>query len=385
MQSPIDWSRILTMLLVVIAGAIVALIAWTLVHAIAHTLLIFILASVVAFMLVPLVDQVERVTRQRWAAVLLVYIGVAAFLVSSFALLAGPFVAQSQSLAQNLPRYIENLQVLVDQADQFFTQYGLSAAGEQAQNQALRYLQESGASLLLNLVNIAGAVANVFLELVLILVIAFYLLLDGQRVRERALALVPADHRSKALFVFESVARVLGGYLRGQLLMALTIGLMAGIGATLFGLPYSLVIGVLAGLFELVPMFGAILGALPALVIALFLPFPTVLWVGLYFLIIQQIENNVLVPRITSHAVGIHPLGAIFALLAGLELGGFIGALFAVPVAGILSVLVGTAYRRVVGVEEPAPRRWWFVRRGRGASPSSSAAPSTASPPSEHS
>src|SRR4051794_39588509 len=115
-------------------------------------------------------------------------------------------------------------------------------------------------------------------------------------------------------------------------------------------------------------MFGAILGALPALVIALFLPFPTVVWVGLYFLIIQQIENNILAPRITSHAVGIHPLGAMFALLAGLELGGFIGALFAVPVAGILSVLVGTAYRNVVGMEEPAPRRWWFVRRGRGAS-----------------
>lgn len=361
----IDWSRVLTILLVIIASAIVGFILWTLVHAIAHTLLMFVLANVVAFMLAPLVDSVERATTRRWLAVLLVYLGVAVLLFSGFALMAGPFVSQSLALAENLPTYIANLQLLVDEIDAFFARFGMTAVGAQAQHQVLRYVQESGAALLLNLVGVVGAVANVLVELVLVLVIAFYLLLDGARIRQRALALVPQEHRPKGLFVLESVARVLGGYLRGQLIMAVTIGGMVGFGATIFGLPYAVVIAVLAGIFELVPMFGAILGAIPAIAIALFQPFPTVIWVALYVFIVQQIENHILVPRIVGQAVGIHPLGAIFALLAGLELGGFLGALFAVPVAGIIYVLVSTAYRRILGVEEPSPRRWWFVRRTR--------------------
>jgi predicted PurR-regulated permease PerM len=130
----------------------------------------------------------------------------------------------------------------------------------------------------------------------------------------------------------------------------------------LLGVPYALVLGVLAGLFELVPVFGPILSAVPAVVVALFAPFPTVLWVILLFFAIQQIESNILGPRITVHVVGLHPLAAMFALLAGLQLAGLLGALFAVLVAGILWALLAAAYRNSVP-ERPAPRRRMFSRR----------------------
>jgi predicted PurR-regulated permease PerM len=126
----------------------------------------------------------------------------------------------------------------------------------------------------------------------------------------------------------------------------------------LHGLPYAVVLGVLAGLFELVPMFGPILSVIPAVLVALFMPFPTVIWVVLFFLVIQQVENNVLAPRISGHAVGLHPLGAMFALLAGFQLAGLLGGLFAVPLAGVLWVLLGAAYRNVV--TEPRPHRPLF-------------------------
>ncbi len=106
-------------------------------------------------------------------------------------------------------------------------------------------------------------------------------------------------------------------------------------------------------------MLGPILSALPALAVAAFLPFPTILWVLLFFVIVQQIESNVLAPRITGHAVGLHPVGAILALLAGLELGGILGALFAVPIVGFLWVMVSALYVRTVNPEaavaEPTP------------------------------
>jgi predicted PurR-regulated permease PerM len=134
----------------------------------------------------------------------------------------------------------------------------------------------------------------------------------------------------------------------------------------LLGLPYAIVLGVLAGLFELVPMFGPILSAVPAVIVALFLPFPTVVWVLLFFLVIQQVENNILVPRISGHAVGLHPLGAMFALLAGFQLAGVLGGLFAVPFAGVVWVLMSAAYRNAVAREEPV-RRWALPRRWRRA------------------
>jgi predicted PurR-regulated permease PerM len=106
-------------------------------------------------------------------------------------------------------------------------------------------------------------------------------------------------------------------------------------------------------------MFGPILSVIPAVLVALFMPFPTVIWVLLFFLVIQQVENNVLAPRISGHAVGLHPLGAMFALLAGFQLAGLLGALFAVPLAGVLWVLLSAAYRNVVA--EPRPRRPAFT------------------------
>src|SRR5207245_5837368 len=104
--------------------------------------------------------------------------------------------------------------------------------------------------------------------------------------------------------------------------------------------------------------FGPILGAIPALLLALLNPFPTVVWVALYFIAIQQVESNILGPRITGHAVGLHPLGAMLALLAGFEVAGILGALFAVPVVGIVWVLIAAVYRRLLhGEAEPTPDR----------------------------
>jgi len=227
-----------------------------------------------------------------------------------------------------------------------------------------RYVTSGGSLLLGDLIHFFTQIASSAFDTILVLVVSFYLLLDGPRLRERSLAVFPAEHRGKAEFVEDALARVLGGYLRGQLVMALTLAVVVGVVMQAIGMPYAVVLGVLAGLFELVPMFGPILSALPALAVALFQPFPMVLWVLGIFVLIQQIESNVLAPRITGHAVGLHPLGAIFALLAGFELEGALGAVFAVPVAGFLWALASTLYRHSRGIPDPEPvQRGWSLRR----------------------
>jgi hypothetical protein len=160
----------------------------------------------------------------------------------------------------------------------------------------------------------------------------------------RALRLLPAATREKWFFVEATLNRVLGGYLRGQILVALTVGIAAGAGCALLGVHYALVIGLLAFLFEFIPIVGPVLGMIPAVLIALFQSPGLALWVVIYFILLQQVETHVIVPRVSGHAVGLHPLGVLLALLAGVELGGIGGALLAVPVAGVLYVIAMALY-----------------------------------------
>ncbi|MGI9148746.1 MAG: AI-2E family transporter [Chloroflexota bacterium] len=354
-----DWQKALVVLLTLLAGAAVLWVVWQIVSPILHTLILFALAAVLAFALSTPVGMLAQRVGNRLFAIVAVYLVVGICVIGGITLIAGPFVRQATDLAGALPRYANDLQARAPEVQTTLGQYGIQTNIDELKAQALSAVQQGGTDVLKNLVGTLAEVGGMLLDIVLALVISLYLLVDGTRFRERSLGIVPPQHRAKALFFEENVSRVLGGYLRGQLTLALIIGVLSGIGTALLGLPYAVVLGVLAGLFELVPMFGPILSVIPAVLVALFMPFPTVIWVLLFFLAIQQVENNILAPRISGHAVGLHPLGAMFALLAGFQLAGLLGGLFAVPLAGVLWVLLGAAYRNVV-VQPPRARRKLF-------------------------
>jgi predicted PurR-regulated permease PerM len=170
-------------------------------------------------------------------------------------------------------------------------------------------------------------------------------MVDGRRMADILTRMFPPNQRDKARFVQDTVGQVLGAYIRGQLLMAAIIGTSAGIGSWLLGVRYPVLIGILAFLFELIPMVGPILASLPAVMISLTQPLPLVLYVVVFFVVMQVIENNVLAPRITGGAVGLHPVAALLAIVVGADLGGVVGALFAVPFAGVASVLIAAVWK----------------------------------------
>jgi predicted PurR-regulated permease PerM len=360
-----DWQKVLVVFLTVLAGLALTWVLWQVLSPISHTLILFGLAAVLAFALSGPVNMLAVRIGNRLAAIVAVYLLVGTVVVGGLTLLAGPFVRDATGLSSALPQYAADLQARAPEVQSTLGNYGIQADLDQLKARAAKAVEQGGSDVLKNLVGTLAEVGAVILDLVLALVISLYLLIDGPRFRVRTLALVPAEHRAKALFLEDHVSRVLGGYLRGQLTLAVIIGVAAGVGTGLLGLPYAVVLGVLAGLFELVPMFGPILSVVPAVIVALFMPFPTVVWVILFFLAIQQVENNVLAPRISGHAVGLHPLGAMFALLAGFQLAGLLGGLFAVPLAGVLWVLLGAAYRNAVAIPTP-PRRWALPRWQRG-------------------
>ena len=362
-----DWQKALVVLLTLLAGVAFLWVLWQIVSPILHTLVLFALGAVLAFALSGMVEPVAARIGNRLLAIIAVYILVGSVLVGGITLLAGPFVGEATALATDLPEYANDLQARAPEVQGTLGQYGIQTDLEQVKARIVAAVEQGGSDVLKNLISTLAEVGGMLLDVVLALVISFYFLVDGPNIRARSLAVIPSQHRSKALFLQDNISRVLGAYLRGQLTLALIIGCATGIGTALLGLPYAIVLGVLAGLFELVPMFGPILSAIPAVLVALFQPFPVVVWVIVFFLIVQQVENNVLVPRISGHAVGLHPLGALFALLAGFQLAGVLGGLFAVPIAGVLWVLVTAAYRNVVA--EPRKPGWSLPRwRRRAAS-----------------
>jgi predicted PurR-regulated permease PerM len=337
-------NRWLQLFLTIIAGAIVAVIAWTVIERFLHIIILLLASFLLAYLLGPVVDRIERVRLPRILATLLVYIVLIGLLAVGVVLLIGPLTAQLQDLTKTLPTLVETKAGAPSEIDRFFQENGIPLDVAGLRTRLLEYVSGAGTSLLGGTLTIVGGLVTLVTDLFLILAITFYLLLDGRGMHNRALRLLPATARERWFFVEATLNRVLGGYIRGQILVALTVGVAAGVGSALLGVQYPLVIGLLAFLFEFIPLVGPVLGMVPAVIIAFFQSPGLALWVIVYFIVLQQVESNIIVPRVSGHAVGLHPLAVLLALLAGVELGGLGGALLAVPVAGVLYVIALALY-----------------------------------------
>jgi predicted PurR-regulated permease PerM len=269
-----DWQKALVVLLTLLAGIAVLWVLWQVVSPILHTLILFALAAVLAFALSGPVDVLTRRVGNRVVAIVAEYVLVGIVVVAGLTLLAGPFVRQASDLAAALPQYANDLQARAPEVQSTLGQYGIQTDIDQLKARVATAIEQGGTDVLKHLVGTLAEVGGMLLDVVLALVISLYLLVDGPKIRERSLAIIPTPHRAKAPFLQDNISGVLGGYLRGQLTLALIIGCATGVGTALLGLPYAIVLGVLAGLFELVPMFGPILSAVPAVLVALFMPFP---------------------------------------------------------------------------------------------------------------
>jgi predicted PurR-regulated permease PerM len=199
----------------------------------------------------------------------------------------------------------------------------------------LNALLAGGAGLLQG---VAGLIGGLF-QLFLALIIAAYLMLDFERVGETALLVVPKPYQTFSRELAAKLDRAVGGYLRGQLLVALLAGLTLGVGYALVGVPMAPALGLIGGLFNLVPYLGGFVSLLLAVLVAATKSWVTVGLAALVFVIENQLEANVYSPMILSKTTELHPLSVIFAILLGGSLYGLWGALVAVPTAAFLKLL----------------------------------------------
>lgn len=347
----VNWTRLRDQLLVALAIIALLWVASQIIGRVIHIVVVVLLAIVLAFVLAPSLRFLERFLPRMLAAILIYSAVIGLFIL--FAVLVGPMVVtQAEALIERLPGYLNQL-------SSFAKLQGFDLAGS---------LRGYAASFLSSALTVLTTVAGAVVDVALVLILGFWFLVDGRRIPDLMIRLSPGDQRDKVRFVFDAVGQVLGAYIRGQLTTAAIIGFSAGVGSALLGVHYALLIGILAFFAELVPMVGPYLGSIPAIFISLFQPFPLVIEVIAFFVAMQMFENNILAPRITGGAVGLHPGVALLAIVVGADIGGIVGALFAVPVAGIISVLVDAVYKGWRGepvVIERAGMRFRMPRRKR--------------------
>ncbi len=364
-----NWARSRDIVLTIIGSLLLIYMLGLVLEHFTKIILIFVLSAIVAFILEPVVGRLQRRGIARGWATAGTYLSFILALAGLLVWIGGGLVTQFSQLSQQLPVYSRDLQVQAFPVVQgWLAHNGIPVDLSQLESQAGSALQSSGSQVINQGLGLLTGLTDVLVNFVLVLVISLYLVLDGSRIRGNLESLVPSTKQSLFVFLETSLVRVLGGYIRGQLIMAAIIGFSTGVGCWLLGVHYPLVLGVLALFFELIPMIGPVLAAIPALIVSLFQPFPLVLIVFGFFVIMQLVESNVLGPRITGHAVGLHPIVSILALIGGADLAGLWGALFAVPVVG-LAVVVGMAALNELRGRPPdemiRPHKAWKVSWGK--------------------
>ncbi len=319
----------------------------------------FLFGLVIAYLLVPFVNMVQKTMPRalkernlaRPVAILLVYLFALALIVASLLTIVPPIISQVQSLYENLPGLYEEARLLVDQG---LAEYR-DVIPPALQQRFERNLQGFDPMVVLDPIlggtlQAVGAVRNFVSSLVGWIVIPFWLffiLNDNAGFLKGTMRLVPQEFRADAEGIRVIIDKVLSGYIRGQLLVALEIGVLSFIGLLLVGVEYSLLLGLIAGIFGVIPFIGAILGALPAIVVA-FLQEPRLaLWAVLVFVVVQQIDNIIFSPRIMGRSVALHPAIIMVAIVVGTSLFGALGAIIAVPLTAVLRDIIQYIYIRI--------------------------------------
>jgi predicted PurR-regulated permease PerM len=304
---------------------------------------ILFISIVIGTVVRPAVAWLHRRGLSRTAGGIIVYLLLLALFISFILLLFPLIIEQGKIIAAAVPGYYQSLREwMVNYPNQFivrlgqFTPAALSGLGlSTTQPTGLEVMASAGQALgyLTTIVQI-GFIA------ISILVLAFYWTLDGPRTIKSFLMLVSQDRREDISELILDMETKVGSYLAGQSVLCLVIGLMSLVAYLLIGLPNALVLALVAGVLEAVPMVGPLLGAVPAALVAVALGPDKLIWVILATVVIQQLENSLLVPRVMSKAVGVNPFVSLLAFFAFSSLLGIGGALMAIPMAAILQLLL---------------------------------------------
>jgi predicted PurR-regulated permease PerM len=336
--------RLVQTVFTVAAAAILVAALW----AAREALLLIYIAALIAMGFFPLVRLIERGEQKRrvprWFAILVIYIVVISVFVLVALLVVPPLVAQATALWARMPEEFDKFQ-------RFLIRYKLMrrtiTLAEAVQNAPTGSSANAVGTVLVALSSFAGGI----FALITILILSFYLLVEAQPMFEYLIRFVPVGRRHDVAQASRDAVFKVSAWLRAQVMLAGVMGTFAAVGLGFLGVPYFYVVALVAAVGETIPIVGPIIGGVTAFTVALTVSLRLALTVGVYFLILHQLEANVLVPKIMERRVGVSPVAVMIALLVGGALWGVIGAILAIPTAAIISVIIEDfAHKKAVEV-----------------------------------
>ena len=288
-------------------------------------LIIIFISYIIMAALSPFSDFLTKKRFPKILSVLIPYLLTIAILVLLIFPLVPFFASQIQLLFSNFPKYINqlaktfNLNIDVGSANNVF-QSDINTIGR-------------------NALSVTGKIFSGVFSILTVLVISFYLMLEREMLKIQFITLWPKKYQENVLKTIAQIENRIGLWLRGQIILSFTIGFCTWAGLTLLGLPFALSLGLLTGILEIVPTIGPIISAVPAIIVALTISPGVAISVAVFYILLQMLENNILVPKIMEKAVGLNPIIIIIGVLIGSKFLGILGALLAVPFIAMLLII----------------------------------------------
>jgi len=342
------WLRALSVLGCAIAGIYLIGLLWQVVVEFADIILLFFLAWLVAFVLEPLVGTLVEGRLPRLAAIGLTYVTLLVWLILGVILLVPALSLQIVDVARNLPTYVEQattaLTDIQASVNQWLTGHGspllIDLKSALNPQELSRRADALGPPILSNAIGFATGAATLLVQVVIMLILSFYFMVDGARLAESVITALPLRAQDDTRFLIASIHRAFAGFLRGQMIQSLVGGIGTGLIMSALQVDYALLSSVVAALVLLIPFLGPVLAVVLPVTIALVTHPEVTVYLFIALLALQQVIFNVLAPRILSQQVGLHPLLVFFAVLTGARVAGVWGAIFGVPIVAVLTTMI---------------------------------------------
>ncbi|MBI3913760.1 MAG: AI-2E family transporter [Chloroflexi bacterium] len=335
--------NLLLVLLILIAALVLAQMLWQFLSGFADIILLFLLGWLVSFILNPIISALTEnanpktsIRFSRGAAVGIVYLAILVAIVLLIAYFVPVVVVQLTDLATHVPQLVADAPQASALLQKQVDKLGLPIRVEDALKAGLSAIQGFAATAIQNALGLFTGALGVVANLAFVLILSVYISLDEPRLRARIIQVAPPRIINEIRFLGASVDRTFGGFIRGQLIQALLQAGATALVMLIFQLDFAVVASLFAGVFMLIPLVGPFLALLPPFLLALIVAPSSALTVLLILFVIQMIIANVLVPRLMSDALGLHPLMVFAAILVSIKVAGFWGAFFGIPIAGVL-------------------------------------------------
>lgn len=298
---------------------------------------LIVISILIVYILSPIAEYLKK--RCKFSHLLAVAVSFLIFLLSIIiliSLIVPVVLKETQSILKDLPYYIRQIQLIADDLSQYLAAYDLSAEF----TDLIPYLSSNLRSLLENATNISIFAVSKTVDAFMIAFIVLFLLYDFQNIRNSLLSFIPVKHKHKALDILQIIDQNFGGYIRGNILRCTIVGVATGVALSIAGMPYALLLGIIAGVLNVILYIGPYIAAVPAVLISLSPHAPSTTVTILIYIIVQAFDGPVLSPLLLGRFVKLKPITVIISFLIGAELAGFIGVLLSIPLAGIIKSLI---------------------------------------------